>query len=529
MSQAAAWLRLDSLGRLYLRVNPSGSPLQEFRIGTINQFDIFDVEIQFVSGKNGIISVGFGRNGAQREIIFTRNFDFTNRGGNVMWAGVSFTGDPKTRYNLTMDNVVVTERGDILDREKPSVPTGFIPPPPDRPAKGAGYRIFEPDVDEKIRQLRAFVEPGAATPEDPAVIPLLEDPVNVRPGLSYTIGAFLRYSVFDELTSPGLRVWLESTEDEEPILAADIPMTGERGFHPTGEEDDFDTFTVPLSGGYTKARVEMVLLPGFYVMQEPLFTQGSFSLFADRDARRGYGRAVATQAEFILDSYPEAYDTTLENSPGQRIFWSELGVKEVPKDPPTGTLDVNFSTSSDLLSWAPYSTPRDTPLRYLRAILNLSGDGREGPEIADVFLRTWQEEGALLRKDGSQFPGGATVSVLLYETEYPDIEALNVGGHHQSTPTTEDISRIYEIHIKAFTEAALREIEALSLQDEMLLEIPGAGGLFAGKSYRVRMREQARFETEDVPPVLVDGYKRLYATCDIGRPKSSKPHHFSHR
>lgn len=599
-----------------------------------------DIEVQVVTGKNGAVSVLAGLDGSKRRPLLTRNVDFGTRRANRAQPGVVGSYPTTCRYDLAFDQVVITQRGDVLDRERPAVPTGYTPPPTDRPLKpfapawaakvarssgatvvpiqdnghryaavnagtsgpnepafptaggstvrdnaglaavarstayalgasvlkpggilddaewyevttpgttdvaapaytnveggvvndgtavltarktvvwkeaGGHYRSFDPD-GETTGQLYVFVNRGDASQADPAVIPLLEDRQPVRPGLSYGLSVFSRWSVLTEQVAPGVRVWLESDEpDRPPILASSLKeMQGEREWHPVTREDDYISFSVPLEGGYHHARFEAVLTPGVYVFDSWNLTEGAFPAFGDRDVKRGYGRALTGSGEWVMDLVPELNDTTIQ--PGQ--FVSEVGVKKAPDENGLGVLTAAFSTSGDRISYGPYSGPSSRPYRYMKAAVTLTSNGRNGAEIpaGGVFSRTWTPLPVLLRSDNSHFPGIAWVGPDLVYEEYTDAEFARVGGRIQRVPLSDAIGRLRNVAVKVGSEAARQEIAAMASEGEFVLEVPLAGGKVAGESYRVVFGGQPDFGPSGTSGRIHDGHRLHDATFTV--------------
>ncbi len=582
--------------------------------------------------KNGILSVGIGLNGAPRGIAYSLGgLDYSAEAATTAEVGVQGASDTRAKWHFHTDQVVVTKNGDVLNRERPPAPSGYVPPPPDSPRRpliaraaktayaageeripapfgqaaynghayevatagtsgpnppafptgqgatvrdnagisavarstayalgasvlkpsgastdaewyevtattgtattaatapaypttegatvldgevtlttrktvlwkesGTSYREFDPD-GERIGQPYVFVAPG----EGPVTLDLLERPIAVKPGMSYTDALFVRRNVFGG-AAPGVKVWLEG-DGKEPLLAASFGEMATRGWHPAGDEDDFVTYSVPpleyegekLLPCYTRVRYEATLTEGVYVFQDPLHAQGLYANFASRDAKRGYGRATTGEITAILPTYPEAYRA----GPDAGIFWSEFGVKPAsdPTDAPGHSVSPFYSTSSDGILFGPERTSTDLAQgAHLRTRVVLTGDGRTGPTIPSggIFLRTWTPLPVLLRADGSHFPGVALVGDLIYATTYPDAETDRVGGHHQTVELTDDITRFYDLAFGASTEAAMQGIDGASLSEELILELPKAGGEVAGVAYLIRLREQTGFGPE---------------------------------
>ena len=509
-----AVLAVGPLGNVSVVVSPNGSPPVSIPLDvTVYNGTILDVEIAFVPGKQGLLTIAVGLGGGKRQIVLQRTFDFEGRSADVMDPGVTYTLNSYSRHNIAFDQVVVTRRGDVPDRERLTAPAGWTPPPEDRPKTAAGDapRSFEPD-GERMRQLRVFVPAGYGE----KVLPLLERPLPVRPGCTFAAALFGRWSCFTDEASAGLRVTLiGESDDVAPLVVAEAGRPrGERGWHPTsaGEanRDDHDLYTVPLEGGYTHAVLEIVVRPGYYVFQEFLHAlqrpanlltgapAEDLSVFAQRDAKRGYGRALEAAGEFILDSMPVA----AEAAPDVGNFYSELGAKVLEDETPVGSLEVEFSTSHDGVGWLPYTDRDSVSLRLLKQSLFFSGDGRDGPMIAPggIYLRSWSPVGVLLRADGTAFPGGAYVGNLLSATSYADVEVKKVGGRLVLVPQSEEIGRLDQgIKITVFTEAAKKEIERNCLLGEFLLELPYSGGTYAGESMLIRFGGQVSLEVQPVP------------------------------
>ena len=509
-----AFVRVGSGGGLSIAVSTGGAA-KFFPLGvTLPEGAVLDVEPIFTPGKSGLVAVGVGING-RRRVVFGRGFDFGNRSVGLVRAGVVRTAGARTRYNLRFDQIFVTETGDVLDREKPTPPPGYVAPPLDRPTKNGIPRTFD-HAGRKTGQIYALLAPGAAPPDDPAVIPLLDKPVNVRPGLPYTVSTFLRSVPFgDAEVSPGIRAWLQAEDGSaEPYVAASIPMRP-GGWHPTGrptaEEDDYMVVNVPTEGGYDQVRLEWVLHDGVHILDHPVFSLGNLTGFADRDARRQGGRAAAGSGEWIFDLKPTGYEHGL--NPG--VFVSEFGVKvaETENDVPVGSLATAFSTSQDRVGWLPYNSVDNQPLRYLRMALAFTGDGFKGPAAASLFARTWCPLGVLLRPDGTHFPGVAYIGDALSPSAYQDVEARRVGGRLVLVPQSDPVNRLEDqkITVGVSTEEARREVQYLSSIGPLLVEAPGVGGTVAGQSLLVVFGERLKLAPVGVPSRIDGSTRVLYA------------------
>lgn len=549
-SDNVAAIKYDSSGRLYLIVYiPATKKTYTYYLTSAGVGSVLDVEVLATGAETEdetiVVSIG-SYPGGRRVVHSSSGRDFRGMPIDRARVGVYSSTEALAKWTLHYDQIALTRHGDVPNRERPSVPPGYTPPPVDRPTKGGLAREFAQSLDDpsetlEVRQGYLFFVPGEAPPNDPATIELLDEPFAVKPGAGYTIGMFLRFSVFtpEGNPAPGIRVWLEGEpgpSSPPPILVASLgEMTGKRGWHPATrpEEDEFATFTVPeIQAGddgrplaYTRARVEAVLHDGVYVFQEPLFSQEAFATFTEREAKRGWGRATSGEATFILDSKPEAWELGIPRTP---VHWSELGVKtEDSIDLPAGvSVQPYYSISRDLLSYSIETPdPREigpggtagSPERYLRCRLAFTGDGRLSPKVptGGVYLRTWHPDAVLLREDGTHFPGVAYVSKVLFASSYPDVEPDSVAGHFLGVRESEDIGRLREIEITVSTEAAAREIERLSLQEELRVEVPTAGGTEPGEAYLIRLREQPQFAAEDVAPRVIDGHRRMLFRASV--------------
>lgn len=541
-----AYLRLHNNGELVLVVKNPGE--QSFVVGRgIKSTDVLDVEIQFVSGAQGLISVGLGVNG-RRSVVFSRNFNFGSRHARTVLAGVLSTYQRTSKYALSFDRIVITERGDIVNREQPTPPPNYTPLPPDRPILTPGttpvYRNLAPPgrdgLREILNQAYLFLKPGDVSGEDPAVVEMLDQPLFVKPGMSYTFALFLRWTVFSEAAS-GFRVKL--TGDgltpmyvEPGEATGNIgEMAGMRSWHPTVAplEDDWMTFGVPdfitdddgTQYGYTEAQIELVATPGVYVWQEMLFSQGVYATFAEREAKRTLRRATTGNITAILDGRPEAWEAGL---PAAGLRYSEFGVKtEESEDWPRGvSLDVFYSTSPDRLAFSPETTNLAevlaAPQRFLRLSVDLAGDGFEAPEIpaGGIFLRTWHQIGVLLREDGTHLPGGAFVGNLLVEEDYPETTFERVAGHVIRIRESDDIGRVGPITVTVATEEARQLLSLLTRTEDLRIEVPTAGGTVAGRSWLVRCGAAIEWGDGELPPGIVRyanerGHRQIHAVGTI--------------
>lgn len=527
-SQTLASVRVDSEGRLSVSCYyPNGDRYNANNIAwNVRAGTTLDLEITVTGGRssNGIVTVGVGRNGSHRVVAFEQGgFDYRGYSVDTPGIGVHYVTESSARWTLSYDQVVITENGDVLDREAPAPPSGYTPPPPDVPVGADGlYRELDPD-GQKINQGYTVIEPGA-TDDEPRTLPLGE--YAVKPGASYTAGIYARWFSFTDKDSY-LRATLEG-EGEEPLRVVDIPMSDANSWR-----ELWDTFEVPdyLPGEplYTSVRVELVLESGIFVPQELLLHEGLLGTHAERDAARTYDRARGPASiEAVLPAEPPAR-WTLHGAGGS---WSDFGIREatdVTLDSEGVTMNAvtlsrEYATSKDNASFTPLVadsalvTP-DEPYLKLRA--TLTGDGRYSPIIAPggMYLQTWHPLSTLMRADGSHFPGVAIMGNIHYGLSYPDSEVARVGGHHQTVETTEDIGRLYGLRIMAFSEDAAREIEEDSLREDFVVEAPVVGNSAEGMRFTIRMREQARFETENLAPRIIEDlgerYTGLFAIAEI--------------
>lgn len=560
-------------GNLVARCYTSSGSYSDMTIAVgIVDGTLIDVEAIAAGGgtTNGRLSVSVGLNGAKRGSPKTYNTSMVGRLINKVRVGGYNENDSRAKWTLSFDNIVVTKKGDILTRETPVLPASLTPPTPDRPSRvytqwtanaarltgdervpvtsnghyytaitdgttggaqpvwpttpgatvadntvtwqesGSIYREFDPDGNP-INQLYYFIRPddGVVTKD------LLNEPMAVKPGATYTEAWFARYAVFGE-DAPGISVRLEG-EGVEPLTVAALGvMTGVRDWHTVDGEDDAGTYTVP--DGYMTAMPQITMTPGVYVLQEPLNSRIEATTFAARDTRRGFAREVEGEVSVILDSKPPMYDYGIQ--PG--VFWQDFGV--VPARVPAGcVLTPDFGSSSNKLI-SDYVGAREIviPDRYLHLRARLTGDGRNGPEIAPggMYLRTWHPFGYLLRADGTHFPGVAWCGNGVSTDQGPITEAKKVGGHVQIIGLTEAVEYIFGLKLQVQTETAKKEIYKLSAEGEpFILHIPTAEPARVsgaqGMAYTVRFAEQARFEEANVAPMVMLGERVMYFSAEI--------------
>ncbi len=500
----------------------AGTGYKERYIANVSPAEVFDLEA-VVTGAgtiNGNISVGFSKNGdPRRTLVSLGGVDLRNRLAQRAALGVTKSENPLAKYNLHFDQGVVTRQGDVLDREKPTPPADYVPPPLDAPTDANGPRLLDSDGMAK-NQLYAFLPPGTTTADKPAIIPLLEDPLPVKPGLSYTICVQSRHVNLSQEAAPGLRVSLEGP-GVEPLKVGSAHgegMVGTRGW-----QDDYLTFAVPpvnaeaLQRGeaYTQARVELVLRDGVYVMQEFGHMEGALTA-ADRDAKRGYARATSGTFSTILTRRPP-YD----RGPRFGTWWSRLGAK--------GATTALYASSRGATIFADENEdPTLVPERdFLRVSGTLAGDGREGDSIpsGNIYLETWHGVGTMTRADRSEFPGLAVIGDVMFEASYPQTSTELIGERFYTVELSEDITRLPDFSIAVMTEAAAQEIWERSLRDEFVIEAVHAGDRVAGKLYRVRFGKQlvpeivggsgVFYADGQTGPIAVP-YREIYAKFDVG-------------
>ena len=482
-----------------------------------------DLESYIQPGKNGLLTVSAALGTKRREIIMRRHFDFQNATAHVMRPGIFGGGSANNRWNVFADNVVITTDGDVLDRERPISPPAIPDPVEDRPtATGGVPRRHSVEDKDRINQLRAFLKPGEGVER----MNLLDEPVNVRPGVTYCVAAFCRWAIINRENQDGfgeIQIFLESDDPDLPRrqIAGLGEMHGKRGWHPTSREDDYAIFMVPDapedSPGYTRAVPELRMHPGFYVIQEFLFSQEDagftpedMTFFALRDARRQGGLALTGNGEWILPMVP---DHVGDDLPSISSGWwlSEVGVKEIPTITESGnavefgTLETEFATSADGVDFVPYTDPGDQAYRLMRidATLTANATRQEGPVVpaGGIWVRSWTPAGMLCREDGSPFPGGAYVGNSLWISSYPRMDPRRVGDRLAAVTLSDVLDRLeHGFSVAVVTEDAIEEIEYLSQVGRLRLELPGLGNRVQGRALLVRCEEGIIFE-----PGLVRG------------------------
>lgn len=519
-------------GRLAVAVrNPAtGNTITADVAAPAHNASLLDVELS-VAGcgtKSGVVTCSVGSFGGPRKVVYQNGY-FDYRAHHPRSLAASFrSSDPRDRWEYHADQVVVTRFGDVQKRESSAPPpAGVAPPEIDAPRQADGSPSLHDEDGNRKNQLYVFNAPGDAPASAPFRMPLLDRPIPVAPGETCTAAARGRWANLTPETAPGLVVTLRGP-GLEPLVVDRSDGEGGIGKGMAGEaawSDSWFSFSVPpmtLVGGeltgYTEAWVELVTLDGVYVFQDFFWGGDRLPLESQRDARRGYGRAREGSFELVIDSRHEAGPL----SGGS--FLSRIGAERAEGKDLAGTAGVSYSSSTYGLAFYEASADPDAVVerRFYRIAGSLAGDGREGASLSRVFVETFEPVGELLRADGSPFPGGAYLGMLLIPTEYPDAESDRIGGVPYHADETEPYARLRDVTIAVTTEAALREIEATGT-GEFLAAIPHALDAEEGQLMRVRFYERPLFETEEkiVSRILEDDFterqrRHLYAAADAG-------------
>lgn len=457
--------------------------------------------------------------GAPRTALYrSGGHDFRALPANTVQVGVASSTDARATFEYHFDQIVHSRYGDIIGRERPALPAGRTVPLHDAPLDANGLaRLLDQDGSRKM-QLYFFIAPGQGPASDPVRVPLLEEPLPVKPGLTHTIAPFGRWCVFTPEAAPGLRVTLvgPGLEPKEAGSCHGAGMAGVRGW-----DDDFLVFDVPPvfedGKAYTGAKVELVMHDGVYVFQDFLFAEGALTTQEARDAMRGYARAKEGEFSVILPTLPE-HDKGFSGG----TWWARLGVQRAEGElAPGSTLALLFA-SSDSLDAAfldespdPLTVP---PRRYARVSGRLTGNGRNSPVLPGgaVFLETWHPIGTLTRADGSEFPGAALVGNLVYPVSYPDEETERVGAETFVNELTDDIARVSGLKIFVSTEDTLIELQERCLRDEFRIEAVHSGNRVPGRALRIRFTERLKPDVKDFGSKVleIEGVPRreIYAT-----------------
>lgn len=476
-------VNVDKNGVLILEyTNASGKITLKTLTTKITAGQLVDIETVVLPGTTGLLELYVGLGGGGRSRAATIPWELFGRSGHRCLAGFIAHTDSAARPIVRADQLVVTPRGDVANREQPAAPVaGYTPEPIDRPFDASVPREFDVD-NADIYQLRGFVEPGT-TAAGPRIIPLLDDAINVRPGSTYAFGAYCRYTGFTDDVSE-FRVILHG-EGMAPLSAAVIPLTGRLAW-----ADRAETFVVP--DGYTYASPELSLYPSFIVAQEFGKSRGAVLV-------RGYGRAAIGTGTFEIDALPD--------NPHFPRFLSEVGAKELadPSESP-GELVATIATTNDRINYLSFTDPVDKALRYYRVDLDVTGDGRNGPEVAELYTRSWCPIGQVCDPEGA--PINAYVGNLFTASSYPDVEPRRAAGRSANVPDSDDVLQGSSLEITAFDEDAANLVMRLSRRATIQLNVPTAGGTAAGKSYEVRIEGGIKLAPEDAQLAGVDVFGR---------------------
>jgi hypothetical protein len=491
-------VNVDSKGQIVLEyTNATGKITLKTLTTKVTAGQLIDLETVFIPGASGLLELYVGLGGARRTRAATIPWNLNGRNANRLIAGFISHSDSTSRPTIRMDQLVGTPRGDVPHREQPPAPvSGYTPAPVDRPFDAAVPREFDPD-NNPVYQLRGFVEPGT-TEDGPRIIPLLDDPIAVRPGATYAAGPYLRYTGFTEDVSE-FRVVLTGA-GMLPLVVGQIELAGKMGW-----AERFDTFVVPE--GYTHASPELALYPCFIVVQEPGYSRGVAVV-------RGFGRAELGTGTFEIDALPD--------NPHFPRYLSEVGAKELidPNEVAPGEVTAVIATTNNRIDYLPYTDPVDKPLRFYRIDLEMTGDGRNGPSVADLYARTWCPVGQVCDPEGA--PINAYVGNLFTASDYPDVEPRRSAGRTANVPDSDDVGHGSPLEITAFDEDAANLVMLLSRRATLQLNIPTAGGTAAGRSYEIRIEGGIRLvpETPQLAGIDVHGrrdvvYKGAAETIDI--------------
>ncbi len=136
---AMAILKLNGEGRLVVTLRGADGEFMDdvTVLGNVATGDLLDVEANVTGNASaGNLVVTVGRNGASREPrAVLENLDYSGRIPRVVRLGIVQEAAAAAKATYRFDQLVTTERGDVLDRENRVQPPGAPSPPKNRPLR----------------------------------------------------------------------------------------------------------------------------------------------------------------------------------------------------------------------------------------------------------------------------------------------------------------------------------------------------------------------------------------------------------
>lgn len=526
-------LQLWPNGKAFMRIcDRNGKILENQQVAQgLSVGDVLDVELagSGVNTPNGSATCGLGINGEPRSQVAARTgIDWTNRNIRLVQPGLYYERNPRDTTHLLYDQIAITYRGDVLDREQPSAPAGVTPPPPDRapvvqsdgtiiPGEYRSAKKGSPEV--RLGQLYAHILDGPITF---TIVGKETLPIIVKPGATYTLALQVRVTLKDIDSTPGeVAVWLHG-DGMEAHRAGSLQLS-DGGW--TGVDRYNASIAIPE--GYTEAHIVCEDLPnGIYVVQELFFDEGSFTSQYSRDTRRAELRATGSiqgsadgDFSLVLDTYPDGHELAIPSFGGE--IWRRALIEQTNPELPAGVgiENASYATSDNPETFPAAASNPDalTPARYIEFSGSFVGDGIETPRIplTGTRLETVSNLGVLLDSRRMHLPGIAITGELSPDYSRPQYSVEEVGGRVYATPETEAIDRIGKTVIAVSTEDAYRMLMQTSPNDEWHLENRHADN-GNGAVYRVRFTDLLDVDPKDLPSHIQAGHRRVYAAFEVG-------------
>lgn len=543
-----ATLRLTSAGNITVHRLTANGSVAESRIvlSGLDSGDLFDVELA-VSGGNsreGVIRASAGRNGPRTSTETFTGLDWRGRLVRDRYIGGYETSAP-AKWALWLYSIVDTPAGDVLYRENPPAPSGYVSPDPDAPPKAAGGFVLVDANGDKINQWWGVIEPGAGVGRGYG--PTTRRPIVVIPGQTYTTAARGRHKLVEterygetyEYPAHQFFVTLTKAGGADPLYvgspygpgvdAAAVSRAGTTNTAGVGmalEEnwltlDRWQRFTVPP--GYCEAHVGPLNdFPGVYVFQPHNFFKGNLSpgafggdadaAQAARDALRAYGALDTGTFDVKIDSRLEAVEFTPEPGRVQRQidFGADHGAADLAPIAIT-------ARSSSAPAGAPFSAATANKaavpeLPVVRVSGTLSAIAGERPEIPPgaVYLETRPAVSVLLDEHerpflGMVLAGDAEDFARADENEEP------VDGHAFSVRQSDLVDRLTPMALIGFTKEAGRALREITANTVLHYQDPFGGDDGLGRSYRIRFYARLDVEGRALPVRVFGGIARSAA------------------
>lgn len=466
----------------------------------------YEVKYDLTDMENVGVTVLVGKNGTQRTVRLEKTANWSGRSLDTCHVGVS-EGPASMTYEYTIQRIRVGEVEDLFQEPTIIFPDADSALAPDRPDDGAGnYFAYDPD-GATINQMYLFIPSGTARFNIPyfGILP-------VQPGVQYVFGVKGRHEIpFDEPLSMPWHLTLHNTITGEFVeVGSPYGVDGAAvGIDPWAEWAT-DPFIVPDEPGWVELRASHRYMgPGLYLWQMWAVSKGSA-------LARGYGVASGPASFWTeLDTITPGGEPRVPRKKltGERMEL-DLTVSELPDN-----VTAAFQSSAVPSSWTDvpeHESPADVPDHtYYRIKGTLtSPDGRQTPFIPPTgpHIVTRPLKAVLLRRDGSELPGGCLVDGLDIPALRPIFESSRVGGHRHRVDITEPVMWTSPFSIEVYTEDAMNEFNENWFEDWMIQAPHLFNGV--GAEMIIGFETEVTLVEEDLPHYYEGGLRWLLARAN---------------